>query len=147
MLYSFHRLRRAVLFLACLFPPVCLAQPAPRAEPPPRQAALPAAAVTEHTLTLSDRTLHFTATAGAITLTDPEGAPQVAIAFIAYQLAGTTPETRPVTFVLNGGPGVASAWLHLGMMGPWRLPMDGAAAAPSAPRRPILRTKSKVRQK
>lgn len=120
-----------------------LAQPAPHrtgaaSEAPaqPRQ-TLPADAVTAHTLTLSDRTLHFTATAGGITLTDPDGAPQVAVAFIAYQLEGAAPESRPVTFVLNGGPGVASAWLHLGMMGPWRLPMNAAAAAPSAP--PLLR--------
>jgi len=132
--------RRAAVYLLCCGLAVCLAysavaQSAPRSEAS-HQSALPADAVTTHTLSLPDRTVHFIATAGAITLTDPEGTPQVAVAFIAYQLEGVAPETRPVTFVLNGGPGVASAWLHLGMMGPWRLPMDGAAAAPSAP--PLL---------
>ncbi|MDO9714113.1 hypothetical protein Q7A36_37785 [Paracraurococcus sp. LOR1-02] len=38
-----------------------------------------------------------------------------------------------MTFVLNGGPGASSAWLHLGALGPWRLPMAGDAALPSAP--------------
>jgi carboxypeptidase C (cathepsin A) len=34
---------------------------------------------------------------------------------------------------MNGGPGYASAWLNLGAMGPWRLPMDPEGARPSAP--------------
>ena len=37
-----------------------------------------------------------------------------------------------MTFAINGGPGAASAWLHLGALGPWRLPMDGLSPA-SAP--------------
>jgi carboxypeptidase C (cathepsin A) len=140
MSHSLHRLRRVALLLACFFLAACIGHAAlaqPAAQPTPRAAALPANAVTTHTLALPDRTLHFAATAGAITLTDPDGAPQVAVAFIAYQLEGAATEKRPVTFVLNGGPGVASAWLQLGMMGPWRLPMDAAAVAPSAP--PVLR--------
>jgi carboxypeptidase C (cathepsin A) len=144
------RMRRlpTCLILGCLAS-AALAQPAPHRAAPaseaptePRQ-ALPADAATSHTLTLPDRTLHFIATAGGITLSDPEGAPQATVAFIAYQLEGVAPETRPVTFALNGGPGVASAWLHLGMMGPWRLPMDGAAAAPSAS--PVLHDNSDTR--
>jgi carboxypeptidase C (cathepsin A) len=108
-------------------------RPAPRAEAAAARPGLPADAVTEHTLTLPGRTLRFTATAGGITLSDAQGAAQADLAFVAYQLAGAAPETRPVTFVLNGGPGAASAWLQLGLLGPWRLPMEGAAAAPSAP--------------
>ena len=38
-----------------------------------------------------------------------------------------------MTFAFNGGPGSASAWLHIGAMGPWRLPLVAASAAPSAP--------------
>ncbi len=39
---------------------------------------------------------------------------------------------RPVTFVFNGGPGFASAWLDVGAVGPWRIPLGGEAAGPSA---------------
>ena len=35
-----------------------------------------------------------------------------------------TRRRRPVTFAFNGGPGASSAYLHLGAMGPWRLPLD-----------------------
>ena len=34
---------------------------------------------------------------------------------------------RPVTFAVNGGPGAASAYLDIGVIGPWRLPMDDEA--------------------
>ena len=39
---------------------------------------------------------------------------------------------RPVTFLFNGGPGAASAYLQLGTAGPWRLPINGDAAMSSA---------------
>jgi carboxypeptidase C (cathepsin A) len=37
-----------------------------------------------------------------------------------------------VTFFFNGGPGAASAYMQLGNAGPWRLPINGDAAVPSA---------------
>lgn len=105
------------------------AAPAAAAEPIRR---LPADSVTKHVLDLPGRSLHFTATTGAVTLNNAEGAAQAQIGFIAYQLEDADPHARPVTFAMNGGPGSASAWLQLGLLGPWRLPMDPASAAPSA---------------
>ena len=75
---------------------------------------LPADVTTQHTLELPDRTLRFSATAGAIRLADDKGAPRADVAFIAYRLDGVDPRTRPVTFVFNGGPGMASGWLQVG---------------------------------
>lgn len=124
-------------------PPAGEARPAVRpvdarsADSRPDERRLPPDSVTHHTLKLpGDRTLQFTATAGAIRLTDAEGKPQADLAFVAYQLDNAEHRTRPVTIAMNGGPGSASAWLHLGAMGPWRLPMSGDAARPSAP--PVL---------
>jgi carboxypeptidase C (cathepsin A) len=65
-------------------------------------------------------------------LTEPAGEPQANIAYIDYQLDIPDQRARPVTFVLNGGPGASSAWLQLGALGPWRLPLSGGAALPSA---------------
>jgi carboxypeptidase C (cathepsin A) len=80
------------------------------------------------------RVLNFTATAGTIRLTSLDsGAPVADMAYIAFQLPDADKATRPVTFAMNGGPGYASAWLNLGAMGPWLLPMDANAARPSAP--------------
>jgi carboxypeptidase C (cathepsin A) len=93
---------------------------------------LPADIVTNHTLALGDRCLKFQATAGSIRLVDEKDSPQADVAFIAYRLEGQNPATRPVTFAINGGPGAGSAWLQLGAIGPWRLPMNGLAPS-SAP--------------
>ena len=94
---------------------------------------LPPDATTRHALDLPGRTLRFTATAGSFPLTDPQGAPQADVAYIDYRLEVPEPRARAVTFVVNGGPGAASAWLQLGALGPWRLPLVGDAALPSAP--------------
>jgi carboxypeptidase C (cathepsin A) len=97
---------------------------------------LPPDSVTQQNIEIGGRSLTFKATAGSIRLNDPQGSAQADVAFIAYQLDGAEPTLRPVTFALNGGPGSASGWLQLGALGPWRLPMDGIAANPSAS--PIL---------
>ena len=99
----------------------------------PRIPPLPAASVTTHTLDIAGRTLQFEAVAGSLPLTNAEGRVQARIAYISYTALGTDAKSRPVAFAFNGGPGSASAWLHLGTLGPWRLPMDGDAARPSAP--------------
>jgi carboxypeptidase C (cathepsin A) len=93
---------------------------------------LPDDVTTRHFLELPNRTLRFAATAGSIQLSDAQGSAQAEIAFVAYRLEGTAAPARAVTFVLNGGPGAASAWLQLGALGPWRIAMSGDAALPSA---------------
>ncbi|MBJ6125748.1 S10 family peptidase [Microvirga splendida] len=101
-----------------------------RPRPEAREAqALPPESVTRHTLQLPGRTLSFTATAGHLTLADP----QAEIGFVAYTRDDADPATRPVTFVVNGGPGASSAYLHLLAIGPWLLPLDGPTISPSAP--------------
>jgi carboxypeptidase C (cathepsin A) len=95
---------------------------------------LPADSVTDQTVELPGRTLHFKATAGSIPLNDAEsGALQAEIAYVAYVM-GSPADNRPVTFLFNGGPGAASAYLDIGAVGPWRLPLDNVTF--SAP--PVL---------
>jgi carboxypeptidase C (cathepsin A) len=102
--------------------------------PDAAQNPLPAPATTSHTIELPRRSLRFKAIASAIRLSDAESlAPKADIATLAFLLEGTDPAKRPVAFVINGGPGAASAWLDLGAMGPWRLPFDRTSLAPSAP--------------
>src|SRR5215813_13630238 len=47
-------------------------------------------------------------------------------AFVAYVLGDAN---RPVTFLFNGGPGAASAYLNIGAVGPWRLPFENISAS------------------
>ncbi len=94
---------------------------------------LPSAAVTHHELVLADRTLRFTAKAGAVPLRDQDGSPTAEIATIAYTLDGADPASRPVVFVFNGGPGFASGFLQLGGLGPWRVPMADVPSSQPLP--------------
>ena len=86
---------------------------------------LPADVTTDQTVELPGRTLRFKAIAGSIPINNTEGKLQAEIAYIAYVRPDGDAAARPVTFAFNGGPGASSAYLHLGAMGPWRLPLDG----------------------
>ena len=97
----------------------------PRAEQQQQQAPgkgvlrlLPGDSVTEHAIDLPNKgRLAYTATAGTLPLYDQSGEQSAAIFYTAYVAKDPTPE-RPITFVFNGGPGAASAFLHLGLVGP-----------------------------
>ncbi len=98
----------------------------------PAQHRLPPDSTTKQSVALPGRTLAFSATAGSIRVFDDKGEPLADIAYTSYQLDGAEKANRPVTFLFNGGPGSASAWLQFGNVGPWRLPFDGDGAVSSA---------------
>jgi carboxypeptidase C (cathepsin A) len=113
-------------------PPANRGANAPGAPPAAEPHRLPPDSTTKQTLDLPGRSLAFTATAGSIRLFDDKGEPQADIAYTSYQLDGADHATRPVTFVFNGGPGAASAWLQFGNNGPWRLAINADQVTPSA---------------
>jgi carboxypeptidase C (cathepsin A) len=78
---------------------------------------LPPDSTTEHTLEADGAKLAYSATAGTLNLYEQSGERTAAIFYTAYVLKGGG-TGRPVTFVFNGGPGAASAYLHLGLVGP-----------------------------
>jgi carboxypeptidase C (cathepsin A) len=79
---------------------------------------LPADSVTEHSIDLPSGKLAYTATAGTFQLFDTSGQRSAAIFYTAFVAKSDNPAPRPVTFVFNGGPGAASAFLNLGLVGP-----------------------------
>src|SRR6185437_7566090 len=78
---------------------------------------LPADAVTEHSIDTSRGKLAYTATAGTLAFYDQSGEQSASVFYTAY-VANNAAANRPLTFVFNGGPGAASAFLHLGLVGP-----------------------------
>jgi carboxypeptidase C (cathepsin A) len=92
---------------------------------------LPADAVTEHSIDVPGGRLAYTATAGTLTLFDQSGERLAAIYYTAYVAKNAETANRPITFAFNGGPGAASAYLHLGLVGPRivEFPGNDAAAA------------------
>jgi carboxypeptidase C (cathepsin A) len=53
--------------------------------------------------------------------------------FHSYYRLADAPGPRPVTFVFNGGPGAASAYLHVGGIGPQRVAFHPDGKVPSPP--------------
>ena len=74
----------------------------------------------------------YTATADWIRL-KKDGKPRANMFFVSY-IAKTddSRQNRPVTFVFNGGPGASSVFLHLGAIGPGKVPFapDGRVLPP-----------------
>lgn len=128
----------ALIFSLCAFFHPALAEDAPAnkksAEEQAHARGLPPEATSSHVITLQGEKIGFTARAGAIRLRDAQSeAPQADVAFFSYERSGADPQTRPVLFVFNGGPGAASAWLGLGAVSPWRLRFSPETVSPSAP--------------
>ena len=86
--------------------------------------------VTQHTFKTTGINLNYTATAASITVRDKRSNPMGQIFYVAYLAEQKEKHPRPLTFVFNGGPGAASAYLHLGGLGPRRVAFnaDGTVA-------------------
>jgi carboxypeptidase C (cathepsin A) len=90
---------------------------------------LPADAVSEHSVDIPGGKLAYTATAGTLSLFDQSGERSAAIYYTAYVANSAAGANRPITFAFNGGPGAASAYLTLGLVGPRILEFVGNDAA------------------
>ena len=79
-------------------------------------------------------TVPYDATLGSIILRDDEDNPTGEMFFTAYTRTGVDDlAQRPIIFSYNGGPGSASMWLHMGVMGPRRVRTPGLDNAGPAP--------------
>lgn len=87
-------------------------------------AAPPKRFVTKHRAVIGGKPLSYTATAGETYVTNSFQEPIASIFTFAYVKDGPPDPARPVMFVFNGGPGSASLWLHMGVIGPRRLVLD-----------------------
>src|SRR6266705_2841714 len=84
---------------------------------------------TKHSLKIDGKEIKYTATAGTILLKLEDGTPKATIFYMAYTKDDVSDVSqRPITFSFNGGPGSASVWLHLGLLGPRRVQMGDAGA-------------------
>ena len=92
-----------------------------------------ATAVTHRSLTLGGTPIAYTATAGHLSALDSNQAAEASIFYVAYTADGAAAATRPVTFFFNGGPGSATAWLHLGSFAPRRLVTGVPATTQAVP--------------
>jgi len=111
---------RMMFLAACLvFSPILQGAeetPAPAEETTPEPEAK--VFTSEHEIQIDGKRIAYTATAGTLLLHDAEGKPVAEFGYTSYVKKGSDPVTRPIMFAWNGGPGSASMWLHMGVLGP-----------------------------
>jgi carboxypeptidase C (cathepsin A) len=88
---------------------------------------------TEHIARIGGADVRYSATTGSLVLRNSAGKAMAHVFFVAYAREGQDPAARPITFSYNGGPGSASIWLHMGLMGPKRVQMASHGFQPSPP--------------
>ena len=130
------KLRRLAAVLLLAFP--VFAQETKPAEKPPEKkeekVEAPASFVRKHTIRIGTTDLAYTTTAEEIYLKDGDGKNTADFFTVYYSKDGVTnPETRPLTFIFNGGPGSASMFLHLGLVGPKLIDIPTDASDPGSP--------------
>ncbi len=108
---------------------------------------------THHNITIEGQLISYTATAATVILKEEEEEAdgqagkkavgeksKATIFFVSY--TRDCPEgrseadyrrERPITFSFNGGPGSSSVWLHLGLLGPRRVPVAASDNSPLPP--------------
>lgn len=92
---------------------------------------LPADASIRESVKVGGRSIAYTATAGSLPVKDAEGQVIGEVAFTAFVADGPKLD-RPVTFAFNGGPGAASVYLNLGLIGPKVVPFGAQGDFPSS---------------
>jgi len=93
--------------------------------------------VTGHAARIGGRTIEYTVTAGTMLMEDGEGKPRALMGFTAYVAKGRKAADRPILFAYNGGPGSASLWLHMGVLGPQRAVVEDAGRGSAGPYRRV----------
>lgn len=94
----------------------------------------PQSSVTRGSVRIDGARIGYTATAGWLIMNNDEGEPIARFGYTAYTRDGVDDlSRRPITFAFNGGPGSASVWLHMGIMGPRRVVVLDEGFAPPPP--------------
>jgi len=89
---------------------------------------------TSHKARIGGIDINYTATAGQLVLRHPDGKARANQFFVAYTRDDQKNiGSRPITFAYNGGPGAATIWLHMGVLGPKRVQMAQEGFQPSPP--------------
>ena len=90
--------------------------------------------VTDHTLRVGGQLVAYRATAATMLLKNDKDEAIGVLYYTAYTRSDAKdPSQRPIAFIYNGGPGSASAWLHMGAFGPRRVVTADAAFTPPPP--------------
>ena len=89
---------------------------------------------TEHSARINGKTIKYSATAGLAPIRNEEQETIGLFGYTSYIREDVDDRTqRPILFAYNGGPGSASIWLHMGVLGPQRIPVTDTVFTGPAP--------------
>ncbi|MFV0276160.1 MAG: S10 family peptidase [Parahaliea sp.] len=91
---------------------------------------------------IDGKVIAYQATAGQLLMKNDKDEPSALFGYTAYVKADADRRTRPVLFAYNGGPGSASMWLHMGILGPQRTVVKDADSAATGPFRRVTHDSS-----
>lgn len=106
------------------------------AEQKPEESSVPKeqSSTTEHTIRIAGQVIPYKATASTTLLKNDKDEPTALMFSVAYVRSDVKDASqRPLTFLYNGGPGSASAWLEMGAFGPRRVVTANAESTPPPP--------------
>ena len=90
--------------------------------------------VTDHTIRMGSQLVSYRASAATMLIKNDKDEPIGVLYYTAYTRTDAKDASqRPISFIYNGGPGSASAWLHMGAFGPRRIVTSDAAFTPPPP--------------
>jgi len=113
---------------------VAFAQESDVAEEPDKDEPTAESVTTQHSVRIDGNTIRYTATAGLALINDDEEEPIGQFGYTTYIREGVDDASkRPIMFAYNGGPGSASIWLHMGVLGPRRIPVVDTEVTGPAP--------------
>ena len=89
---------------------------------------------TQHSVRIDGKTISYSATAGLALIYNDEDEAIGQYGYTAYIKDNVADRSkRPLMFAYNGGPGSASIWLHMGVLGPRRIPVVDTEVTGPAP--------------
>lgn len=112
-------------------------QPKKDSEAPKAEKAVPKdreAVSVDAAITIDGKPVEYTVTTDELVLKDGKGKARASIFHVSYIRTDLDNSSeRPVIFAFNGGPGSSAVWLHLGILGPYRVEMPGDGTTAPAP--------------
>jgi len=83
---------------------------------------------------ISGKKIPYKVTAGKIQLKDEAGKARASIFHVSYEREDVQDRyERPVMFAFNGGPGSSAVWLHIGVLGPRIVNLEGDGTRSTPP--------------
>jgi carboxypeptidase C (cathepsin A) len=111
---------------------------APPAAKHPRGLIAPRRFITKHEGTFAGQKIRYTVDAGDTVIRDASEEAIGSIFSFSYIMDDVgSASQRPVLFIFNGGPGSSSVWLHMGVLGPRRVDLQGVNGRQTPPFGPI----------